>query len=281
MIRILLLFTVGLLLGASTLWAADFKHDAHLAKAGDPPCISCHTPDAPGIDPGKKVCLECHDQAFIDTVKLPGLLTHDVTWALTHRTAAVTKSIDCSACHEQSYCLDCHKAGRADEMGKLGNTMTNVHRSEFTVSHPIAARTDPQLCNRCHESKFCVECHDDFNRADLAIVSHRRGFSDITTGPNGQAHALYTSTQCITCHKDPSFAEYKPLLTSDQWHSSHAREARKNLATCQACHPDGDVCLKCHSAKSGLMANPHPRDWDDIKNRLKSASDAKTCRKCH
>jgi hypothetical protein len=29
------------------------------------------------------------------------------------------------------------------------------------------------------------------------------------------------------------------------------------------------------------MANPHPRDWDDIKNRLKRASDAKTCRKCH
>ena len=92
MIRILQLFSVGLLLGASTLWAADFKHDAHLAMAGDPPCITCHTADAPEIQPDLKVCLECHDQAFVDSVKLPGLVTHGVTWALTHREAAVAKS---------------------------------------------------------------------------------------------------------------------------------------------------------------------------------------------
>lgn len=271
MIRILLLLNVGLLLAASTLWAADFKHDAHLVMAGDPPCITCHTADAPEIIPDNKVCLECHDQAFVASVKLPGLVTHSVTWSLNHRGAAVTKSINCSACHEQNYCLDCHKAGRADEMGKLGNTMTNVHRSDFTVSHPIAARTDPQLCNNCHENKFCVECHDDFNRADLALDSHRKGFTNGTLGGN---HALFTEQQCQGCHPNS-------VLPSHQWSSSHAREARKNLATCQACHPDGDICFKCHSARSGLMVNPHPRDWDDIKNRLKRASDAKTCRKCH
>lgn len=271
MIRILQLLSVGLLLGASTLWAADFKHDAHLTMAGDPPCVTCHTADAQGIQPDSKVCLECHDQAFVDGVNLPGLVTHGVTWSLTHRGAAVAKTIDCSACHEQDFCLDCHKAGRADEMGKLGNTMNNVHRSEFSVSHPIAARTNPQLCNKCHESKFCVECHDDFNRADLALESHRKGFTNGTLGGN---HALFNDQQCQGCHTNS-------VLPSHQWTSSHAREARKNLATCQACHPDGDVCFKCHSAKSGLMANPHPSDWDDIKNRLKRASDAKTCRKCH
>ncbi|MBE0504929.1 MAG: cytochrome C [Desulfuromonadales bacterium] len=275
MIRILQLFTVGLLLGASTLWAADFKHDAHLAMAGDPPCITCHTADAQGIQPDKKVCLECHDQAFVNTVKLPGLLTHDVTWALNHRGPTVSKSIDCAACHEQDYCLDCHKAGRADEMGNLGNTMTNVHRSEFSVSHPIAARTNQQLCNKCHESKFCVECHDDFNRADLALDSHRKGFIN---GSFGGAHAGYSEQECQDCHRTP---QGLTVLPSHQWSNSHAREARKSLATCQACHPDGDVCLKCHSDKSGLRVNPHPRDWDEIKNRLKRASDAKTCRKCH
>lgn len=271
MIRILLLLNVGLLLAASTLWAADFKHDAHLSMAGDPACVSCHVEGSQEIIPDNKVCLECHDQAFVDSVKFPGLVSHSATWSLNHRDAAVTKSIDCSACHEQSYCLDCHKAGRADEMGKLGNTMTNVHRSEFTVSHPIAARTDPQLCNRCHESKFCVECHDDFNPADLALDSHRKGFTNGTL--DGQ-HALFNDQQCQGCHPNS-------VLPSHQWSNSHAREARKNLATCQACHPDGDICLKCHSAKSGLMVNPHPRDWDDIKGRLNRASDGKTCRKCH
>ena len=271
MIRILLLLNVGLLLGASTLWAADFNHDAHLVMAGDPPCITCHVADAEEILPDSKVCLECHDQEFVDSVNLPGLVTHGLTWALTHRGPVLARTIDCAACHEQDFCLDCHKAGRADEMGTLGNTMTNVHRSEFTVSHPIAARTDPQLCNTCHENKFCVGCHDDFNRADLALESHRKGF---TNGTLGGQHALFNDQQCQGCHPNS-------VLPSHQWTTSHAREARKNLATCQACHPDGDVCLKCHSAKSGLMANPHPRDWDDIKNRLKRASNAKTCRKCH
>jgi hypothetical protein len=274
MIRILLLLTVGLLLGASTLCATtDFNHAAHQIMAGDLSCVACHAEENKDIRPDNKVCLECHDDAFVDNLKLPGLVTHDVTWALTHRGAALSKTYDCAACHEQDYCLDCHKAGRADEMGKLGNTMTNVHRSEFSVTHPIAARTNPQLCNKCHESKFCFNCHEDFRKAGVATTldSHRKGF---TNGTLGGQHALFNDQQCQGCHPNS-------VLPSHQWTSSHAREARKNLATCQACHPDGNECLKCHSAKSGLMANPHPRDWDDIKNRLKRASDGKTCRNCH
>jgi hypothetical protein len=273
MIRILLLLNVGLLLGASTLWSADFKHDAHLAMAGDPPCVTCHVADAQEILPDSKVCLECHDQEFVDGVKLPGLVTHDPTWSLTHRGAAVAKSIDCAACHEQDYCLDCHKAGRADEMGNLGNTMTNVHRSDFHVSHPIAARTDPRLCSSCHEAKFCSDCHNQFNRADLSLSSHRRSWSDLAVSPAGAAHEQFKESQCQTCHPGS-------VLPTHQWSSNHAREARKNLVTCQACHPEGDVCLKCHSARSGLRINPHPRDWDDIKGRRERAS-SNTCRKCH
>ena len=41
------------------------------------------------------------------------------------------------------------------------------------------------------------------------------------------------------------------------------------------------ICLTCHSARTGLLVNPHPKDWGDIKNRLKNASNGKTCRKCH
>ena len=50
---------------------------------------------------------------------------------------------------------------------------------------------------------------------------------------------------------------------------------------CQACHPEGDVCLTCHSARTGLRFNPHPKDWDDMKDRIRDASDGRTCRKCH
>ncbi len=267
------LFTVLAIatLGVAPALAVEFDHATHNSYLEDSDCTACHLAAAQSIVPDTGTCLECHDQAFVDQVSLPGLKTHGPTWSLNHRPFAKGNSYDCYACHQQVDCLECHKSGFADEQGDFGNAMLNVHRSDFQVSHPIAARTDPQLCSSCHEPKFCSDCHNDFAPADLALLSHRRGFTDGTLDGN---HAGFDDSQCQTCHPDS-------VLPTHQWSSSHAREARKNLVTCQACHPEGDICLKCHSAKSGLGINPHPRDWDDFKNRLDRASDGRTCRKCH
>jgi hypothetical protein len=272
MIRSLLAMTALLSLWVAPAFAVQFDHTAHLSYIEDSPCTTCHVAGAEAIKPEDKACLECHEADFVDQVTFLGLATHGPTWSLEHRGAAKGNSTDCAACHEQNFCLECHTdAGRADEMGDLGNAMMNVHRSDFHITHPIAARTDPQLCASCHENKFCTECHDQFAPGDLAVLSHRRGFTD---GTLGGAHAGFNETQCQTCHPNS-------VLPAHTWSTQHAREARKNLATCQACHPQGDVCLKCHSGKSGLGVNPHPKDWDDIKSRLDSASDGRTCRKCH
>ena len=269
-----LLFTWMLLaMGAGSLWAAEFNHQTHPGHRKAAECASCHEPGAASIVPDLKACLQCHEQPFIDEVKLPGLATHGPTWALNHRAAAKSKTIDCASCHTQESCLECHTAGRADEQGALGSSLANVHRSDFHITHPIAARTDPQLCSSCHEVRFCSSCHDSFNRTDLAILSHRRGWSDLETLP-GTIHETYDTSECQTCHVDS-------VLPSHVWSSAHAREARKNLVTCQACHPQGDICLKCHSARSGLMINPHPKDWLDFSSRLEGASGGKTCRRCH
>jgi len=272
MLRSLLILLTLSLLGATTALAARFDHAAHNTYLDPLDCATCHVAGAKSIVPELKVCLDCHDDVFVKEVKLPGLKTHGPVWPLNHRAAAKGNTPDCSACHQQSDCLACHKAGFADEMGAFGNQMVNVHRSDFNVTHPIAARTNPQLCSSCHERNFCLDCHKSFAPADLAIASHRRGFTDGTLGGN---HALFNETQCQTCHASGS------VIPTGGWAPSHAREARKNLATCQACHPEGDVCLKCHSAVSGLKVNPHPKNWDDIQGRLKRASDGKTCRKCH
>lgn len=272
MLRSFLILLTLSLLGATSALAAKFDHAAHNSYLDPLDCATCHLAGAQSIVPELKVCLDCHDDAFVKEVKLPGLKTHGPVWPLNHRAAAKGNNPDCSACHQQSDCLDCHKAGFADEMGAFGNQMVNVHRSDFNVTHPIAARTNPQLCSSCHENNFCLDCHKGFAPADLAIASHRRGFTDGTLGGN---HALFNETQCQTCHASGS------VIPSGGWAPNHAREARKNLATCQACHPEGDVCLKCHSAVSGLRVNPHPKNWDDISGRLKRASDGKTCRKCH
>ncbi|HEY3488744.1 MAG TPA: hypothetical protein VGK27_01335, partial [Candidatus Deferrimicrobiaceae bacterium] len=59
------------------------------------------------------------------------------------------------------------------------------------------------------------------------------------------------------------------------------REARRDLASCQACHADGDTCLKCHSSRTGLKINPHPDNWGSIQGKLNRAAGKRTCVKCH
>lgn len=181
----LLAVTAMLALWTVPALAAKFDHAAHQEYLPDAPCATCHAEGARSIVPETKVCLGCHEEVFVKAVELPGLNTHGPLWALNHRPFAKGEAIDCAACHRQSDCLECHKAGFADEQGDFANSMTNVHRSDFHVTHPIAARTNPQLCSSCHESKFCSDCHNTFNRADLAIESHRRGWSDLRVSPSG------------------------------------------------------------------------------------------------
>lgn len=280
--RILFALIPMLAAGALLAWAAGFDHEAHVKEyvdGGD--CAACHVAGAPSIIPEIAVCLECHGQEEVGGISLPAPKTHGPLWALNHRAEAKGNAIDCSACHEQSDCLDCHKAGFSHEQGAFTNNMVNVHRSDFHVTHPIAARTDQNLCSSCHEPDYCNECHDRFQMrgSDIGSPSHRRSFELGFDNPDVEAiHAgMSPSTQCDSCHLGSSVA---PDFHS--WSVGHAREARRSLATCQACHPDGDVCLKCHSARGGVVGfNPHPKDWDKMKGTLQKASNGRTCRKCH
>jgi len=276
-VRIFLLLTI-LVLVALPAAAVQFDHDEHLGYLDDPDCATCHVDGAFSIVPEKTVCVECHDQAFADDVTFPALKSHGPLWAFNHRLEARVGDANCESCHAQDFCLECHKAGFADEMGTIENNMVNIHRAEFQVTHPIAARTDQQLCASCHENKFCVECHDQFGD-DVAILSHRKGWTDLNTVANDPASEIHMNiplTECDQCHSGGTV-----FPNSIAWSSAHAREARRSLATCQACHPEGDICLKCHSAVSGMKVNPHPKDWNDMYETLDKASGGRSCRKCH
>jgi hypothetical protein len=278
----LILSMVLLAAGVSLSWASmRFDHRAHVDEyAAGMDCATCHLPGAKSIVPERKVCLDCHDQGVVDATVLGGTKTHGPVWPINHRSEAkLNAGLDCAACHQQNFCLDCHKAGFADEQGKFGNNMINVHSSDFHVTHPIAARTNPQLCSSCHEQSFCSDCHTDFRVGRASGPSHRRSFG--IGGVNGDINQIHIGmgpgTDCDQCHSlgtvAPSFHE---------WQLGHAREARKNLQTCQACHPGGDTCLNCHSAKSGVVGfNPHGKGWSDRRDRLNDASNGKTCRMCH
>lgn len=123
--------------------------------------------------------------------------------------------------------------------------MPKTHRSDYISIHSVKAADNPQNCYRCHESRFCSDCHGRTReKGNMNIRSHRKAGSS----------QLY------------------------DWTSDHASEARRNLQSCEACHPDADVCVICH--RSG-QTNPHPRNWRDISKRYKDESGGRTCRKCH
>lgn len=198
-----------------------------------------------------KDCNACHKEQGI-------ALTHDNDWAGKHhqntdwmgehRAVASKAGNICTDCHKQSFCLECHAGAGGDvELRKQNfgrDYMPKSHRSDFIQIHPVKAKDNPNTCGRCHDEKaFCASCHSRFP-AGLRIKSH------LKVG-GSQAYL---------------------------WKSDHANEARRNLQSCQACHADGDVCLKCHSAKSGARVNPHPREFKG--SNLKSRSD-RSCRTCH
>jgi hypothetical protein len=224
-------------------------------------------------------CNSCH--------KTEGVaVNHDSDWVRAHRTLAGKRDNNCSQCHDQAYCLDCHQGGGIDTKLSTQNYKHDYtpksHRSDWLEIHPIKANDNPQSCVRCHDQKYCTACHSKFRGEDLQFQSHRRQFSDIRAGAGGPLHATFGPGQCAGCHRTPTDQLTFPS-TQTHWRQNHASEARRNLQACQTCHSDGDVCLSCHSNRSGfsLRVNPHPRNWGSIKGNYKDKGGMKTCLKCH
>lgn len=189
-------------------------------------------------------CSECHKGSGV-------LPNHGAFWTKEHRLPAQKASANCADCHQQSFCLDCHVGGGIEpdlkrSLSRRGEYMPKTHRSDYVSIHSMKATDNPQNCYRCHESSFCTECHGKVReKGNMKIRSHRKA---------GTSNQTYN------------------------WNSDHAAEARRNLQSCETCHPDADVCVSCH--RSG-MTNPHPRNWREISKRYKDESRGRTCRKCH
>jgi len=191
-----------------------------------------------------KDCNSCHQSSG-------ATLNHGGFWVKEHRLYAEKQPNNCQDCHQQSFCLDCHSGGGIDANLHVSTSgvdyMPKSHRTDWREIHPIKAQDDPRSCYRCHDAeKFCNQCHNRFPKGTLQIKSHQM------LGPNGQKY-----TAAI---------------------GEHSREARRNLQSCQVCHPEGDVCIQCHS--SGKIS-PHPSGWNNIQGKLKRASGNRTCIKCH
>lgn len=188
-------------------------------------------------------CNDCHKSEGAQ-------VNHDSDWIRYHRKVASKPDKNCAQCHDQSFCLDCHQGGGINQDFTVDtfnrDYIPKSHRSDFVQIHPLKALDNPQNCYRCHDTNFCSDCHNRFPKGSFRIRSHM---------PSGVNSQMYN------------------------WTNEHSREAKRNLQFCQSCHPQGDVCLRCHSSKVGsARINPHPKNFQggNISSRTN-----RTCRNCH
>ena len=144
-----------------------------------------------------------------------------------HRLLAQRSDTNCMDCHQQSYCFDCHNGGNVEaymqkSLSREGETMPTTHGADFISTHSLKAKDDPQNCYRCHESNFCSDCHNSIqNKGSMRIKSH-------SAAGNTQRYFLNSASSAADI-------------------SAHAADARRNLQSCQGCHPDAAVCSQCHN----------------------------------
>ena len=186
-------------------------------------------------------CNECHKSEGVAP-------NHGTDFAREHRVLAGKADKNCAQCHDQAWCLDCHQGGGAGET--LGQSQSGRdykpknHRSDWISVHAIKTQDNQQQCYRCHDQKYCTECHGRFPRNNLKSLGFKS--HDNQSGP--------------------------------RWGFEHGSEARRSLQACQTCHADGDTCKKCHSAKAGGVS-PHPRGFKA--GNLRDRSNGKVCLQCH
>ena len=80
-------------------------------------------------------CRDCHGGSGVAD-------NHGAFFMNEHKYLARKASNNCADCHQQSFCLDCHKGGglEADfqkSLSRRGEYMPKTHRSDFISIHPV------------------------------------------------------------------------------------------------------------------------------------------------
>jgi len=171
-------------------------------------------------------CRECHQSSGVPD-------NHGAFFLRDHRALAQKGSNNCEDCHQQSFCADCHNGGNVDasqkSLSRRGESRPISHQADYISTHPLKAADGQESCYRCHTPQSCSNCHDQ------QLKQNRAG---------GRA------AMSIKPHS-PTFAA--PGVPDPSWVSFHKSEARRNLRSCQGCHPQKSDCsnFACHPGLGG------------------------------
>lgn len=142
-----------------------FSHKRHLSDSQN--CTPCHL-GLENIDkasgknlPTMEVCQTCHDNKKAPSscavchsdLKSIEPSTHNSLWLGRggHGFQARFSSAQCTGCHTESSCNQCH----------MGNTPTKIHTPGYEFEHGIDVERKEMDCSVCHQaSRFCQRCHE-------------------------------------------------------------------------------------------------------------------------
>ncbi len=253
-------------------------HAAHLAKPGVT-CVTCHKalPEAGQVQPAAvpmDACTACHNHqadfeagrctpCHVDLKKYEkpvAAFQHTGDFLKLHGALARPTAESCAACHDQTFCADCHSGATAPARQAVlfpeEVQRDFIHRGDFQSRHMVEAGANPASCRKCHGSNFCDSCHTQRNLTQSSGVQPR----------------------------NPHPAGWGIVGSGD----FHGPAARKNIVLCAGCHDNGGdaICVLCH--KVGGRASdpvarpngPHPASFVS-KHKGDDKSKRAVCMACH
>lgn len=287
--RPLLALAATLLLGvagAAALRQDRFDHEEHARLF--PTCSSCHqgvTDPSRSVWPKAESCASCHDGKVEEKVvwspprgSPPGNLrfTHAKHVEATAHKLPADSTLDCASCHQEKsgqwmsvrrtisrQCLDCHKLP-ADHLAAPdtacatchlplpeATTLTREQVARFgkpadhdapdflakaghgEAAKPPAGSSWPvnPSCATCHARDFCAQCH--VNAPEIRLIQ--------ALAPDPRSLAIEARLEAPASHEERQFL------------SRHGAGARKDPASCAACHTQ-ESCVACHRAQPGVAS---------------------------
>ena len=108
---------------------------------------------------GLPKCAECHTDSWT-------ALNHQAQdFYLKHKFYAAQQRAACSACHQESFCVQCHthkEEIKPSDKYKERPELSLPHRGDYLSRHRIDGRIDPASCLKCHgrqNNERCKICH--------------------------------------------------------------------------------------------------------------------------
>lgn len=161
------------------------------------------------------------------------VLMHPAGFARAHGALASSGAQQCTTCHAQRFCTDCHVGERAGR---------RYHPSNFVSTHPAKAYGRDTECSSCHSTEaFCRSCH---LQVGVAAKSGVRSTVFHNAQPfwlleHGRA-ARQDLTNCTTCHQQAYCMQcHSDVGSRINPHGpgfNAAAMAKRNSLICLVCH---------------------------------------------